>query len=44
MHLQPFGLFFYAFAEGALVGAAAGVVVESAFYPIDTIKTRLQAG
>lgn len=32
------------FAEGAVAGAAAGVVVETALYPIDTIKTRLQAG
>nr|XP_017231194.1 PREDICTED: probable S-adenosylmethionine carrier 2, chloroplastic isoform X2 [Daucus carota subsp. sativus] len=30
--------------EGAVAGAAAGVVVETALYPIDTIKTRLQAG
>lgn len=30
--------------EGAVAGAAAGVVVEAALYPIDTIKTRLQAG
>lgn len=29
--------------EGAVAGAAAGVVVEAALYPIDTIKTRLQA-
>ncbi|CAD6220271.1 unnamed protein product [Miscanthus lutarioriparius] len=29
--------------EGALAGGAAGVVVETALYPIDTIKTRLQA-
>lgn len=29
--------------DGAVAGAAAGVVVESALYPIDTIKTRLQA-
>jgi hypothetical protein len=28
--------------EGALAGGAAGVVVETALYPIDTIKTRLQ--
>ncbi|KAG9150065.1 hypothetical protein Leryth_021555 [Lithospermum erythrorhizon] len=31
------------FYEGAVAGAAAGVVVEAALYPIDTIKTRLQA-
>lgn len=29
--------------EGAIAGAAAGVVVETTLYPIDTIKTRLQA-
>ncbi|XP_009767596.1 probable S-adenosylmethionine carrier 2, chloroplastic [Nicotiana sylvestris] len=29
--------------EGAITGAAAGVVVEAVLYPIDTIKTRLQA-
>ncbi|XP_038886539.1 S-adenosylmethionine carrier 1, chloroplastic/mitochondrial-like [Benincasa hispida] len=29
--------------EGALAGGAAGLVVEAALYPIDTIKTRLQA-
>ncbi|XP_075087207.1 S-adenosylmethionine carrier 1, chloroplastic/mitochondrial isoform X2 [Nicotiana tabacum] len=29
--------------EGAIAGAAAGVVVEAVLYPIDTIKTRLQA-
>ncbi|GLJ18106.1 hypothetical protein SUGI_0319770 [Cryptomeria japonica] len=29
--------------EGAIAGATAGVVVESVLYPIDTIKTRLQA-
>jgi len=27
---------------GAVSGATAGVVVEAALYPIDTIKTRLQ--
>lgn len=27
---------------GAVAGATAGVVVEAALYPIDTIKTRLQ--
>lgn len=30
------------FAEGVIAGGAAGVVVEAALYPIDTIKTRLQ--
>ncbi|KAK4381381.1 S-adenosylmethionine carrier 1, chloroplastic/mitochondrial [Sesamum angolense] len=29
--------------ESAVAGAAAGAVVETALYPIDTIKTRLQA-
>ncbi|CAL1380057.1 unnamed protein product [Linum trigynum] len=29
--------------EGVIAGGAAGVVVETALYPIDTIKTRLQA-
>ncbi|KAF5745186.1 S-adenosylmethionine carrier 1 chloroplastic/mitochondrial [Tripterygium wilfordii] len=29
--------------EGAIAGGTAGVVVETALYPIDTIKTRLQA-
>ncbi|PUZ69308.1 hypothetical protein GQ55_2G097300 [Panicum hallii var. hallii] len=29
--------------EGAVAGGAAGAVVETALYPIDTIKTRLQA-
>lgn len=28
--------------EGAIAGGTAGVVVETALYPIDTIKTRLQ--
>lgn len=32
----------WAFAEGAIAGGAAGLVVEAALYPIDTIKTRLQ--
>lgn len=31
------------FFEGVIAGGTAGVVVESALYPIDTIKTRLQA-
>lgn len=30
-------------AEGFIAGGTAGVVVETALYPIDTIKTRLQA-
>lgn len=29
-------------AEGVIAGGTAGVVVETALYPIDTIKTRLQ--
>ncbi|GKA05869.1 S-adenosylmethionine carrier 1, chloroplastic/mitochondrial, partial [Tanacetum coccineum] len=29
--------------EGFIAGGTAGVVVETALYPIDTIKTRLQA-
>jgi len=29
-------------ADGCIAGGAAGVVVETALYPIDTIKTRLQ--
>ncbi|GJN07709.1 hypothetical protein PR202_ga25563 [Eleusine coracana subsp. coracana] len=29
--------------EGAITGGVSGVVVETALYPIDTIKTRLQA-
>ncbi|RLN17348.1 mitochondrial carrier C12B10.09 [Panicum miliaceum] len=29
--------------EGSIAGGTAGVVVETALYPIDTIKTRLQA-
>lgn len=32
------------FADGVIAGGTAGVVVETALYPIDTIKTRLQAG
>lgn len=31
-------------AEGFIAGGTAGVVVETALYPIDTIKTRLQVG
>ncbi|KHN34018.1 Putative mitochondrial carrier C12B10.09 [Glycine soja] len=30
--------------EGVIAGGTAGVVVETVLYPIDTIKTRLQAG
>lgn len=30
--------------EGFIAGGTAGVFVETALYPIDTIKTRLQAG
>lgn len=32
------------FTDGAIAGAVAGGVVETVLYPIDTIKTRLQAG
>lgn len=32
------------FTDGFIAGGTAGVVVETALYPIDTIKTRLQAG
>ncbi|XP_074280320.1 S-adenosylmethionine carrier 1, chloroplastic/mitochondrial-like [Silene latifolia] len=35
--------FLQSFYDGAIAGAVAGVVVEAALYPIDTIKTRLQA-
>lgn len=35
--------FFRVLFEGAVAGATAGVVVETVLYPIDTIKTRLQA-
>ncbi|XP_076905927.1 S-adenosylmethionine carrier 1, chloroplastic/mitochondrial-like isoform X3 [Bidens hawaiensis] len=38
---DPFD-FVRALLDGAIAGAAAGVVVESALYPLDTIKTRLQ--
>ncbi|RWW18731.1 hypothetical protein GW17_00017260 [Ensete ventricosum] len=31
------------FSDGVIAGATAGVVVETVLYPIDTIKTRLQA-
>jgi solute carrier family 25 S-adenosylmethionine transporter 26 len=37
-------VFFKFLAEGVIAGGTAGVVVETALYPIDTIKTRLQAG
>ncbi|WVZ73814.1 hypothetical protein U9M48_022079, partial [Paspalum notatum var. saurae] len=30
-------------SEGSIAGGTAGVVVETALYPIDNIKTRLQA-
>lgn len=30
------------FAESLITGGLAGVVVEAALYPIDTIKTRVQ--
>lgn len=31
------------FSEGSVAGGVAGVIVEAVLYPIDTIKTRLQA-
>ena len=31
------------FTEGMIAGGAAGVIAEAVLYPIDTIKTRLQA-
>lgn len=34
----------FIFPEGVIAGGTAGVVVETVLYPIDTIKTRLQAG
>ncbi|KAL5555833.1 hypothetical protein UlMin_038069 [Ulmus minor] len=39
---KPFD-FLRTFFEGVIAGGTAGVVVETALYPIDTIKTRLQA-
>ncbi|KAM7511109.1 hypothetical protein LguiB_009984 [Lonicera macranthoides] len=39
---KPFDIIRVLF-EGAVAGAAAGVVAETVLYPIDTIKTRLQA-
>ncbi|KMZ65472.1 S-adenosylmethionine carrier 1, chloroplastic/mitochondrial [Zostera marina] len=39
---KPFD-FVRVFCEGVIAGGTAGVVVESALYPIDTIKTRLQS-
>ncbi|KAL6311306.1 hypothetical protein AAG906_000800 [Vitis piasezkii] len=39
---KPFS-FLHVFWEGLVAGGIAGVVVEAALYPIDTIKTRLQA-
>jgi hypothetical protein len=44
-YIVQFGEIFDAFLpipDGAVAGAAAGVVVETALYPIDTVKTRLQ--
>ncbi|PKI79327.1 hypothetical protein CRG98_000272 [Punica granatum] len=40
---NPFD-FFRTLVDGVIAGGTAGVVVETALYPIDTIKTRLQAG
>lgn len=39
---NPFD-FFRSLVDGVIAGGTAGVVVETALYPIDTIKTRLQA-
>ncbi|EMS68458.1 Putative mitochondrial carrier protein PET8 [Triticum urartu] len=39
---KPFN-FLQILCEGVIAGGAAGVVVETALYPIDTIKTRLQS-
>ncbi|GLT44074.1 hypothetical protein SLA2020_179910 [Shorea laevis] len=39
---KPFD-FLQILLEGAIAGGTAGVVVETVLYPIDTIKTRLQA-
>ncbi|KAJ1424967.1 Mitochondrial carrier protein [Sesbania bispinosa] len=39
---KPFD-FFRALYDGCIAGGVAGVAVETALYPIDTIKTRLQA-
>ncbi|XP_052190516.1 S-adenosylmethionine carrier 1, chloroplastic/mitochondrial [Diospyros lotus] len=39
---KPFD-FFRTLFEGVIAGGTAGVVVETVLYPIDTIKTRLQA-
>uniref|UniRef100_A0A0E0L1J5 Mitochondrial carrier protein n=1 Tax=Oryza punctata TaxID=4537 RepID=A0A0E0L1J5_ORYPU len=39
---KPFN-FLQILCEGVIAGGTAGVVVETALYPIDTIKTRLQA-
>lgn len=41
--LHAFNFMNMDFADGVIAGGAAGVVVETALYPIDTIKTRLQA-
>ncbi|XP_061971056.1 S-adenosylmethionine carrier 1, chloroplastic/mitochondrial-like isoform X2 [Populus nigra] len=39
---KPF-YFLHAVYEGIIAGGAAGVIAEAVLYPIDTIKTRLQA-
>ncbi|XP_057495129.1 S-adenosylmethionine carrier 1, chloroplastic/mitochondrial-like isoform X6 [Actinidia eriantha] len=39
---KPFD-FLRIFFEGVIAGGTAGVIVETALYPIDTIKTRIQA-
>ncbi|KAG6538837.1 hypothetical protein ZIOFF_003988 [Zingiber officinale] len=38
-----FWCFYFLSSDGAIAGAAAGGVAEAVLYPIDTIKTRLQA-
>ncbi|KAJ8440985.1 hypothetical protein Cgig2_020014 [Carnegiea gigantea] len=40
---KPFD-FLQTLIDGIIAGGTAGVVVETVLYPIDTIKTRLQAG
>lgn len=37
-----FKIIFFFSSDGVIAGATAGGVVETALYPIDTIKTRLQ--
>ncbi|KAL8142916.1 LOW QUALITY PROTEIN: hypothetical protein V2J09_015948 [Rumex salicifolius] len=42
MEEKPFD-FLQTLFDGIIAGGTAGVIVETALYPIDTIKTRLQA-